>query len=64
MTDLRRRLDRLDDFFDAVEGYTDLPVDQLVQVLLDHFVVDLDLLGEFARMLEHRTAATPAAVAA
>jgi hypothetical protein len=52
MVRLRKRLETLDDFFAAVDGYTHLPTELLVRFLLDNFLVDLDQLAEFATSLK------------
>ncbi|WP_163001216.1 hypothetical protein [Pannonibacter phragmitetus] len=52
MVRLRKRLETLDDFFAAVEGYTHLPTELLVRFLLDNYLVDLDQLSEFANTMK------------
>ncbi|ALV25684.1 MAG: hypothetical protein C0457_21075 [Polymorphum sp.] len=52
MVRLRKRLETLDDFFAAVEGYTHLPTELLVRFLLDNYLVDLDQLSEFANAMK------------
>lgn len=52
MVRLRKRLETLDDFFAAVDGYTHLPTELLVRFLLDNFLVDLDQLAEFASAMK------------
>lgn len=54
MVRLRKRLETLDDFFAAVEGYTHLPAELLVRFLLDNYLVDLDQLSEFASSMKLR----------
>lgn len=65
MVRLRKRLESLDDFFAAVEGYTHLPTELLVRFLLDNYLVDLDQLSEFASAMKlqqvNQTAANPGA---
>ncbi|CUA95268.1 hypothetical protein [Pannonibacter indicus] len=66
MVRLRKRLETLDDFFAAVEGYTHLPTELLVRFLLDNYLVDLDQLSEFAsamklQQVNHAAASSAAA---
>ncbi|SUB00089.1 Uncharacterised protein [Pannonibacter phragmitetus] len=65
MVRLRKRLESLDDFFAAVEGYTHLPTELLVRFLLDNYLVDLDQLSEFANAMKlqqvNQNAANPGA---
>ena len=65
MVRLRKRLETLDDFFAAVEGYTHLPTELLVRFLLDNYLVDLDQLSEFASAMKlqqvNQTATSPGA---
>lgn len=54
MVRLRKRLESLDDFFAAVEGYTHLPSELLVRFLLDNYLVDLDQLSKFANSMKQK----------
>ncbi|NBN78770.1 hypothetical protein GWI72_10875 [Microvirga tunisiensis] len=54
MVELRKRLVTLDDFYCAAEGYTHLPPHIVTRFLIETYLVDLDLIKDFAADLDQR----------
>ena len=62
MVDLLKRIDTLDGFYAAVEGYGHLPSKSLMRHLISNYAVDLDLIQDFLSDFERRKALPPVPV--
>ncbi|WP_439528318.1 hypothetical protein [Pannonibacter sp.] len=51
MVELQKRIDTLEGFYRATEGYAHLPAQSLIRYLISNYAVDLDLIQEFVRDL-------------
>lgn len=57
----RPRLESLESIHTAIDGYQHVPSKVLVQYLIDHYTVDLDLLVDYLDGLSDRTQPRPLA---